>query len=101
MSTWKTWKLGKKNIYQKDGRTVKSDTVPPEVVAGLEHTNPLDDTNIPEAPIPVVDKSCVFCGMGSRMTRLVNMQTVYICDQHYYDKTIGKIAERLRELKTA
>lgn len=46
-------------------------------------------------------KGCLFCGVHSRFTRFVNLQTVYLCDSHYYDVNIGKVAQRLRELKEA
>lgn len=47
---------------------------------------------------PVVsDKKCVFCGEVSKLTRIVNLQTVYLCDKDYYDKSIGKIAQKLQE----
>lgn len=42
-------------------------------------------------------KECIFCGQVCKWSRIVNMQTIYLCEEHYYDKTIGQIAQRMRE----
>lgn len=48
-------------------------------------------------PKRTTGKECIFCGQQSRFTRFVNVQVVYLCDQDYYDQTVGKIAQRMRE----
>ena len=54
---------------------------------------------VPEEPIKILDKSCIFCKTHSNLTRMVNMQTVVICEKHYYSETVGKIAQKLNERK--
>lgn len=41
---------------------------------------------------------CLFCGQHAKLPRLVNLQTIYVCDTHYYEKTVGQIAQKLREI---
>jgi len=73
--------------YMLDGRMVKAVSVPEDIMARL-HTTPTEATS---------DRLCVFCGAPSKYSRLVNLQTVYICNEHYYDKTIGQVAEQIRK----
>lgn len=79
--------------YMKDGKLVAKASLPPEIFTQLE----VDKIVTDEELTPVVDKTCIFCGMGSHLYRLVHNQTVYICDVHYYSESIGKIAQRMRE----
>lgn len=67
--------------------------IPLDILALLSFDNEVDSEQMP------VDKSCVFCEGPSKMSRMVNGQTVYICDTHYYDKTIGQVAAQINLLK--
>ena len=69
--------------YMKDNRFIAKDKIPEEELAKLEE--------------PVNEKRCIFCGMGTNMCRTVDSKIVYVCEQHYYDTTIGQIAQQLRE----
>lgn len=73
--------------YSKNGIFISKDKIPISVLEELTRTNVVD--------VPI--KECVFCGVGCKFTRLVNLQTVYLCDEHYYSKTIGQIAQQIRE----
>jgi hypothetical protein len=42
-------------------------------------------------------KNCIFCKGFGRYQRLVHLQTVYLCEEHYQTMNIGKIAQRMRE----
>lgn len=79
-----------------NNKFVKAENVPEAVLIRLRQEEFVDTTPV------VVDKSCIFCGRGDcRQTRLVNTQTIYLCEEDYYDKTIGKVAQKLKELKNA
>jgi hypothetical protein len=41
------------------------------------------------------DRKCVFCGEHSKYYRLVNNRSVYICNEHYYSKSLGQVAQKL------
>jgi hypothetical protein len=72
--------------YLKDGRFIKHTEVPEDIKTELN--------NLPK-PEPQ-EKVCLFCDQYGKYTRLLNMQTVYLCETDFYDKSIGKIAEKLR-----
>lgn len=77
---------GKHGIrYIKDG----------QFIAKAKLTNEdLDELYEAAKPDP---KGCLFCGIPSRLTRFLDMQTVYLCEEHYHAKSIGNIAHKLRE----
>src|SRR4051812_25713924 len=89
---------GRGKRYFKDGRFVKQDKIPLDVLSRLEPGKDVPDAT--EALDPTT-KLCVFCGMGTNINRMVNGQIVYLCEQHYYDSNIGQIAQRVRELEEA
>ena len=73
--------------YLKKGKGfVAEKNVPQDVLDSFTYDKPV-----------VSDKKCVFCGEVSKMTRVVNLRTVYLCEKDYYDKSIGKIAQKLQE----
>ena len=79
--------------YMKDNRFVKKESLPPEVWTQLK----VNEISTEEMLNPKVDRSCIFCGEQSKLSRLLNAQTIYLCDNHYYSETIGKVAQRVRE----
>lgn len=87
-----------------------------EIVKLLEVNNEFsvgDDANVEPVPGEAEEtpereaqpeppkKICIFDGAPGEMQRFVNGQTVYLCEMDYYDKSIGKIVQRLRENVTA
>ena len=86
---------GKGFRYRKNGKLITKDDVPVEEIKRLE------DEEFPAEPVQVTDKSCLFCGAYSNWQRLVNGQSVYVCEEHYYNETIGKVAQKLREREHA
>lgn len=76
----------------KDGRLVKKADVPADELERLSKGNVIEQPTKTEQP----DKSCLFCGVHSRYSRFVDLQTVYLCDDHYYSENVGKIANKLR-----
>ncbi len=76
------------------GKFIKAENIPPDVMIRLEN-----EDKVPTIAL-AVSKECIFCGVGDcRLTRAINSQTIYLCGEHYYDKTIGKVAQRLKELQ--
>lgn len=94
MSIYKAYKgLQGSKIYRKDGRIQKSDTVPGNIVALLETQDEVDDTNLQhEAPL----KKCIFCGMGTKMYRQANGQSLAVCENHYHNSTLGQLVQQAR-----
>ena len=81
--------------YMKDGKFIAKDKVPEDVRIKLDR----GELNVPveEAPPVVREKECIFCGAHTNLTRMVNLQTVALCEEHYYSETIGKVAQKLNE----
>lgn len=46
-------------------------------------------------------KICIFCGGPGTYQRLINQQSIALCPDDYYDKNMGQIAQRLREMAEA
>ena|SRR3990167_9516847 len=83
------------NRYMKDSRFISKDKIPADILIKLDRgeiNQPLEE----EKQKPV-DKKCIFCGVESNWTRPINGQAIYICQEHYYSETVGKIVETLRE----
>jgi hypothetical protein len=79
---------GKAGIrYMRDGKFISKDKVT------TEELNELYEQTKPDP------KACLFCGKHSKLTRFVNMQTLFLCEEHYHDKNIGQIAQKLREIR--
>lgn len=87
--------------YRKNKKMVKVNTLPRDVMERFGLLNPEAPEQEEETPDEPRKnpKACIFCGMHSRYTRFVNLQTIYVCDEHYQTKNIGKCAARLREMK--
>lgn len=80
-------------LYRRDGRICKTIEVPVNVVELLKTQEEVDDEGLPESPGL---RPCIFCGEHSKLQRMLNSQTVYLCNEHYYSKTIGQVAEKIR-----
>lgn len=88
VSDYKLIKSGNGFRYMLNGRLVKRDSIDPEIIVALH--------NLPDNPKPEV-RVCFFCGEGCKHSRFINLQTIYLCDDHYYSKTVGQIAQKMRE----
>lgn len=82
-------------IYLKDKLPVKKTDIPANIFAELTAGKEAVDDSVVQPQATV--KFCVFCKAPCTLTRFVNMQTVYMCEQHYHDKTIGQVVQQLRE----
>lgn len=82
--------------YFKDKRFIKAEDIPAEIFSRLELNKDLPD--VTETLNPNA-RMCIFCGMGSKIPRLIDGKTVYVCEQHYHEKNTGQLAQRIRELE--
>lgn len=94
MAIYKVQKTGiGATVYRMDNKLIKTADVPSNVVDLLEHQPEVDDTNL---KLQTPYRNCVFCKDYTKLSRMVNQQTVYICEKDFYDKTIGQIAQQVR-----
>lgn len=93
MSEYKKFMLrGKPRYLGPNKKFIKEENIPADVFIRLQNET------IVSTEQPITDKNCIFCGVGGcKMTRFINLRTIYLCEEHYYAETIGKIAQRLRE----
>lgn len=87
MSEYKVIKMKNGFRYTKDKKFISVKDVPGDI---------LDKLRAEETPA-VVEKSCIFCRAFSNLKRTVNLQTVALCEEHFYSTNIGQIAQQLRE----
>lgn len=80
--------------YQKDKRFIARDKIPPAILEKLNQDMPVSDEWRDVQP---PTKQCLYCLKEAKLSRVVNLQTVYLCDEDYYAKTIGQITQRIRE----
>lgn len=75
---------------------VAKTNIPSNIYKLLQTQDSVDDTNIVfEKPW----RECVFCGKEASKSRFVQLQTIDLCNEHYLNKNIGKIVQRLNEMK--
>lgn len=77
-------------LYFKDGKMISKAAVPAEILDTLQLQKPVDDTK-PEF------RKCIFCGDRGTEQKLINLQSVDLCFEHYHNKTTGEIVQHLRE----
>lgn len=83
-----------RKLYFHNGKMISQKDVPEEVMAKLLFSDQIEETMI--AP-PEPDKVCIVCGEHGDKTRFVNLQTVVLCEEHYYSMTMGKIVQHMKE----
>ena len=86
MNQYKLIKSSKGTRYLKDGKLISVKNIPEDVLRGLETEN------------EVKDKRCLFCDRPATKFRLFQLQPVDLCDEDYMTKTLGKIAQKLRDV---
>ena len=80
--TYKIIQGTKGQRYLKDGKLVSKDKIPEDVLASLVDDKPV--------------RTCAICGKVATKARLLNLQTIECCEEHY-TVTLGKLAELLRK----
>lgn len=95
MSEYTKVDLGKPGIrYRKDGILIKKSEIPPQILMQLDvGMNNLNDVEPEKEPL-----SCIFCGMGTKITRFLNQETIALCSDHYYSETTGRVVQKFNEL---
>lgn len=79
--------------YKKDNHFIKRADIPADILIKLE----VGMVNIDEKPQEPEVTKCIFCGMATKGYRLLNQKPVYVCMNDYYDKTMGQIAQKVRQ----
>lgn len=111
MSTFKKITIAGKVSYTKTGlkrgesgaegftRVVDINELPPVVLENFEAGEDVVEYSEGDIPVVTLNRECLFCGMGGcKLTKLLNGETLYLCEQHYYDKNLGQIAQKVREI---
>lgn len=75
-----------RNMYYRNGRLTRPDKISDDIRNQIEK----GDT--------VTANVCIFCPEATKLTRILNSQTVYLCNEHFYSKSIGQVAQQIREL---
>lgn len=98
MSTYKAFVGNRGGLrYMKDKRFIAKGKIPTDLLIEV-NANVGKDVYDAASKLLFGIKECLFCGIGCKMTRSVNGEIVYMCDQHYYDTNIGQIAQKIREV---
>jgi hypothetical protein len=79
--------------YKKNNRFVKKSDIPADILIKLE----VGMTDITEQAIEPEIHKCIFCNMVTKQYRLLNSKPVYLCEDDYYDKTLGQVAQKLNQ----
>lgn len=85
---------GKNGVrYMKDNRFVKKADIPADVLIKLNVGMEVEDKPVEKEPLV-----CIFCGMGTKITRFLNMQSIAICEEHYYSKNVGQTVQQFNKV---
>jgi hypothetical protein len=96
--TYKTDDTGTTRWYANGKLTRKVNVPKSELVKFV----PVQRVDAP-SPEPVMIKpervvyDCLVCGKYASRTRFVNLQLVHLCDDHYFNCTLGALVIKLRE----
>jgi hypothetical protein len=81
-------------MYTKDEKMIAKKEIPANIFELLQTQDEVDDTNLSlEQPW----KECIFCSERATKSRFVRLQTVDLCNEHYFSMNVGKIAQKLNE----
>jgi hypothetical protein len=80
-------------VYFRNNLITKEATVPHEVKDKLEYAPSVEFDEQPDK------KHCIFCDAPSCRTRLLNLVTVELCEWHYQNMNLGKIAFQVNLLR--
>lgn len=97
MSIWRAMPGIHNSIrYVRNNKVVKTKDVPAGIKVLLETHDRVDDEQYTESELTYIGKRCIFCHEPYKYERLLNQQSVALCAEHYYSKSMGQIAEQLR-----
>jgi hypothetical protein len=72
---------------------VKKIDVPLAVIEALKTEKEVDDTGLNTT---IKFRKCICCDEHGKHERFLNGQTVYLCEEDYYSKSIGQVAQHIR-----
>lgn len=89
--------------YYRDGKVIKKTKVPTEERVRLQRE--MENSEIVDQPIldtasvnsEPIDYQCLFEDGPATRQRFVNLQIVHLCEDHYFNSTLGRIVIQLRE----
>jgi len=81
-----------RSIYFLDGKLVSAKSIP---------QNELDKLNGAVVETTPVPKVCIFCGEYGTEEKFINLQTLYLCNEDYLNKTSGEIVHQLNKEKSS
>src|SRR3990167_9610109 len=87
-------KAGKR--YLKDGRLVSVKNVPENILQQLTEDNVVGEQGVKPTPN---SEPCIFCGKWGNLTRSLNGQSIVLCNEHFYNRTI-RSEEHTSELQS-
>lgn len=90
---------GMPNFF-KNGDRVKGKTLPEGIREQLMLETIDEDKIIPddENKNVITDKVCIFCQQYADSGKVLDAKVIPLCQEDYQTKTLGKIAQRVREL---
>lgn len=96
---------GGQKFFYRDGKLIRKAQVPKEELVKLQQELAAQgietvDVNEPETAVlepEHVEAECLICGEPANRRRFVNLQTVAVCETHYFETTLGKLVIALRE----
>lgn len=80
--------------YRRDGLLFSVNNIPLNILEILQTQSEYNDTPIPEKDV----HTCIFCGTETTWGRMVNLETLFLCKDHYYSENLGKLAQKQRKL---
>lgn len=86
--------LNGSTLYRRDGRLIKTSLVPGNILLLLEEQPEVDDTTLDKLEKPL--GKCIFCKVPTKFSRMVNQQSLAVCEEHYHNMTLGQLAEQQR-----
>lgn len=84
----------KKMRYFRNNLITKESTVPQEVKDKLMYSPEVEFDNQPENA-----HRCIWCDAPGTRMRYLNQETVYNCDYHYHNTSLGAVAHQVNILK--
>jgi hypothetical protein len=98
MSEWSMFAVRNGVRYTKDRKMVSKSAVPTELLDRLEVGKVFNDKGVEQN---VINKSCIFCGAAGNCQKLLDAKIVYLCEDDYYNKNVGQIAQTSKRIKGA
>lgn len=100
MSIYKRFDHPHGSRYRRDNKLFSGKNIPEAIKIQLDIMpagTEIDENFEP----PKEERNCIFCGMDAKIPTTINGQTIFRCEQHYYDTNIGQVVTQLRNKQLA